>query len=79
MEKPTDKDFRIGMKVALNGENGLVVKPPLADEDNLAGWVLWDTPSREDLEDWRGLWGSFHQSGGCILPANTVFSHICEA
>ena len=69
-------DFEIGMKVTLDGEKGLVVRSPSKGDDDVTGWILWDTPKPNDVEDWRGLWGTFKQSGGEVLPPETKFSYI---
>ena len=69
-------DFEIGMKIYLEGEKGLIVKSPQDEAENLIGIILWDTPSVSETEDWRGLWGTFKQSGGEVLPPDTVFTYI---
>ena len=70
------KDFKVGMKVRLDGEIGLVIVSPKDDNSQLVGFIQWDTPRSDDIEDWRGLWGSFGQSGGEVLPDATVFRYI---
>ncbi len=71
-------DFFIGMKVSLDEEVGLIVDPPNEDTSDLIGWILWDTPSKQEFEDWRGLFGTFIQTGGKILPSSFKFQHLSE-
>ncbi len=68
-------DFIHGMKVTQNGEFGVVIKSEL-DIPNLCGVIRWDNPRENDLEDWRGQFGSFIQLGGKVIDENHSFQFI---
>ena len=53
----TYESFEVGMVVYLQNEYGVVVKSEKIE--NSYGLIRWDTNKNEDLEDWRGLFGSF--------------------
>ena len=69
--------FKIGMKVSLNGEFGVVVKSKL-DKPNFYGMIRWDNPKESDFEDWRGQFGTFRNIGGQILDQMHQFEFICD-
>ncbi len=72
--------FYFGMKVTLNGESGIVIKGEgNSDWDKEPGIIRWDTNKEMDTEDWRGLFGSFKDSGGKEIDANTEFKFINDA
>jgi hypothetical protein len=71
--------FYFGMKVKLNNEYGIVINP----KENSAwgkepGIIRWDTNKEIDEEDWRGLYGSFIDSGGKEISPNHPFQFIDE-
>lgn len=68
-------DFIYGMKVTLDGEFGIVIKPEL-DHQNVYGIIRWDNSKENDLEDWRWQFGTFIQLGGKILDENYSFEFI---
>lgn len=76
--KMKNDDFYPGMKVALNGENGIVLDTERneAGKAELHGVIRWDTEKEEDDEDWRGMFGSFIESGGKILDPEFEFTHL---
>ena len=73
------------MKIQLDGEYGVVL-----DEEGIAlygvadwnttpkeyGVVRWDTEKENDIEDWRGLFGSFFNAGGTVVEPNHEFEFI---
>lgn len=67
------------MKVTHSGEFGVVIKP-----DGNSAWskepgiIRWDTLKQDDKEDWRGLFGSFIDSGGEVISKNYDFQYIDE-
>lgn len=70
-------EFYFGMKVSLDDEVGVIIKPSEEGSWGLEpGLIRWDTPNENDIEDWRGLYASFLQSGGTEIPANHKFSLI---
>lgn len=58
-KKASLNDFIPGMKISLRGECGLVL--PKASDSELIGLIRWDTEKDNDIEDWRGLYGTFLQ------------------
>ena len=70
-------DFKIGMKISLDGEFGIVVKSEL-DEPNFYGMIRWDSKSDSDFESWNGLFGSFIEQGGKIIRSSHQFEFINE-
>ena len=75
-----NEDFEPGMKVSHSGENGLVLDEyyTIGSGEKTYGVILWDTGKENDTEDWRGLFGSFQDSGGAILEKDFKFTHIKE-
>lgn len=72
-------DFEPGMKVALAGENGVVLSRtkrlhPSAPDSH--GFILWDTAAINEIEDWCGLFGSFLHAGGKILAPDFEFQFL---
>jgi hypothetical protein len=67
--------FKIGKKVSLNGEFGVVVKSEL-DKPDFYGLIRWDTNKESDFEDWRGQFGTFKNIGGLILDKIHQFKFI---
>lgn len=68
-------EFKLGMKVALNGEKGVVVVSDFKAFDSL-GIIRWDTVTDSDFEDWRGVYGTFVNMGGTILQDDYQFKFI---
>ena len=68
------KEFIPGTKVSMANEFGVVLEKT-ADND-LVGLIRWDTGKENDVEDWRGLFGSFIQSGGKVVDQNYKFKFI---
>jgi len=68
-------DFNLGMKVSLSGEYGIVIKSNL-EEFNQYGIIRWDTEKENDIEDWRGMFGTFTEMGGKIIEENYTFKFI---
>ncbi len=58
----------------MTNEFGVVLEKT-ADND-LVGLIRWDTGKENDVEDWRGLFGSFIQSGGKVVDQNYKFKFI---
>ncbi|HLP50037.1 MAG TPA: hypothetical protein VK154_04090 [Chitinophagales bacterium] len=60
-----DSDFYPGMKVFLDGDYGIVTAEYWETGNSKTyGLIRWDTNEEADFEDWRGLFGSFIDSGG---------------
>ena len=68
-------EFSIGMKVLLSGEYGIVITSNL-EEINQYGIIRWDTEKENDIEDWRGMFGTFVNMGGKIIEENYKFKFI---
>jgi hypothetical protein len=68
-------DFEIGMKVYLDNEFGIVINSEF-DKIPLYGIIRWDTTKENDLEDWRGQFGTFINNGGKIINVIHKFIHI---
>jgi hypothetical protein len=68
------KDFIPGTKVSLHNEVGIVLNE--TNDSNLFGLIRWDTDKECDVEDWRGLFGSFVASGGHIIDQTYEFTYI---
>jgi hypothetical protein len=68
------KEFIPGMKVSLKNEFGLVLEKTVGSD--LVGLIRWDTEEENDIEDWRGLFGSFLQSGGQVVHQDYEFKFI---
>jgi hypothetical protein len=47
-------------------------------DNNLVGLIRWDTENENDIEDWRGLFGSFLQAGGKVIDQEYKFKLIDE-
>lgn len=60
--------------VSLNNEIGLVLKGN--DDKDALGLIRWDTPEEKDVEDWRGLFGSFLQIGGKVIEQDYKLKFI---
>jgi len=67
-------EFIPGTKVSLENEFGVVLNK--AEDRDLVGLIRWDTERENDVEDWRGLFGSFLQSGGQIVDQDYKFKFI---
>ena len=71
-----NQGFLLGTKVSLSNEFGIVLDK--ADDWNEYGLIRWDTNKENDIEDWRGLFGSFLQAGGQIINQKHQFNFINE-
>jgi hypothetical protein len=69
-----NQDFVEGTKVSLKNEFGVVLDK-FAD-NNMYGQIRWDTSKENDIEDWRGLFGSFLKVGGKIIDQEHQFTFI---
>ncbi|MBF4471083.1 hypothetical protein [Flavobacterium sp. HJJ] len=69
-----NRDFVKGTKVLSNGEFGVVLDKTTDNE--MYGQIRWDTSEENDIEDWRGLFGSFLQTGGKIINQEHQFKYI---
>lgn len=69
-----NQDFVKGTKVSLQNEFGVVLDK--TDDNNLYGLIRWDTNKENDVEDWRGLFGSFLQAGGQVINQDHEFQFI---
>jgi hypothetical protein len=69
-----NQDFLIGTKVSLDGDFGVVLDK--TEDWNEYGFIRWDTNKVNDVEDWRGLFGSFLQAGGCVISQEHEFKYI---
>ena len=67
-------DFIPGTKVSLRNEFGVVLDKTV--DNNLFGQIRWDTDKENDVEDWRGLFGSFLQAGGQVIDQDYKFRFI---
>lgn len=75
--KKRKKGFYLGMKVSLDNEIGLVIlRAGDSEWDKEPGIIRWDTNKEIDSEDWRGLFGSFIDSGGKEIDSETEFRFI---
>ena len=63
-----------GTKVSLQNEFGVVVEK--ATDNDVYGLIRWDTNNENDIEDWRGLFGSFLQAGGQVINQDHKFNFI---
>jgi len=68
------KEFIPGTKVSLKNEFGVVLDKTV--DSDLVGLIRWDTEKEIDTEDWRGLFGSFLQSGGQVVDQDYKFKFI---
>jgi len=71
-----NQEFIPWTKVSLKGEFGVVLNKTV--DNNLVGLIRWDTEKENDVEDWRGLFGSFLQSGGQVVDQDHKFKCIDE-
>ena len=69
-----NQDFEKGTKVLLNNEFGVVLDKTV--ENEMYGQIRWDTNKENDIEDWRGLFGTFLQTGGEIISQEQQFKYI---
>ncbi len=67
--------FVPGTKVSLNGDFGVVIDSGTDKPDNY-GLIRWDTDKESDIEDWRGLFGTFIDQGGQIISQTHEFNYI---
>ncbi|MFY7734290.1 MAG: hypothetical protein ACOVSR_12460 [Bacteroidia bacterium] len=66
--------FLLGTKVSLEKECGVVLDK---SEDWIEyGLIRWDTDKENDIEDWRGLFGSFLDAGGQVINHDHEFKFI---
>jgi hypothetical protein len=68
------KGFTPWTKVSLKNEFGIVLDK--AGDGDLIGLIRWDTEKENDVEDWRGLFGTFLQFGGQIVNQDHEFKFI---
>jgi len=80
------------MKVVLDGEYGIVLDQSMewdgvyyVDGEKKQGTpfksyglIRWDTNKENDIEDWRGVFGSFLAAGGKEVSQNHEFKFINE-
>lgn len=83
-------EFYPKMKVALDGEYGIVLddftewdgiyfvdgKKKQGTPSKNYGLIRWDTEKENDVEDWRGVFGSFIASGGKEISKDYQFRFI---
>jgi hypothetical protein len=69
-----NQEFLLGTKVSLDNEFGVVIDKSV--DWNEYGLIRWDTDKENDVEDWRGLFGSFLQAGGQIINQDHEFKFI---
>lgn len=67
-------DFLNGTIVFMNNEFGVVLEK--TSTSNVFGEIRWDTNKEDDIEDWRGQFGSFLDSGGKIINQEHQFQFI---
>ncbi|MEN2488273.1 hypothetical protein AAYQ05_10800 [Flavobacterium sp. B11] len=72
-----EKDFIYGMKGSLENESGIVIRDK-EDQSFFCGLIRWDTPKENDIEDWRGQFGTFIRVRGIILDSDYEFKYITE-
>lgn len=70
----TNQGFLPDTIVSLNDEIGIVLKSN--DEKDVSGLIRWDTIKENDIEDWRGLFGSFLQAGGKVIDQDYKLKFI---
>ncbi len=71
-----NQDFVKGTKVSLKNEFGVVLDKSAGN--SMYGKIRWDTKNENDIEDWRGLFGSFLKVGGKIIDNDHTFNFINE-
>lgn len=69
-----NQEFIPWTKVSLKGEFGVVLDKTV--DNNLVGLIKWDSEKENDIEDWRGLFGSFLQAGGQVVDQDHKFKFI---
>jgi len=67
------EEFKIGTKVFLDGEYGVVVDLKKHENSTI---IRWDTRKENDFEDWCSMWLSFVQMGGKLIDQNYQFTYI---
>ncbi len=71
--------FYFGMKVSMGDEIGIVIEVDGKSVwDKEPGIIRWDTNEINELEDWRGLFGSFKASGGKEIDSKAKFKFISK-
>jgi hypothetical protein len=69
-----NQGFLLGTKVSLEKECSVVLDK---SEDWIEyGLIRWDTDKENDIEDWRGLFGSFLDAGGQVINHDHEFKFI---
>lgn len=69
-----NQEFLPGAKVSLSGEYGVVLDKE--NQGDFLGLICWDTAKEDDIEDWRGLFGSFIDAGGEVISPDHQFNFI---
>jgi hypothetical protein len=69
-----NQGFLLGTKVSLEKECGVVLDK--SEDWNEYGLIRWDTDKENDIEDWRGLFGSFLDAGGQVINQDQEFKFI---
>lgn len=69
-----NQGFLLGTKVSLENERGVVLDK--SEDWSEYGLIRWDTDKENDIEDWRGLFGSFLQAGGQVINQDYEFKFI---
>jgi len=69
-----NQGFLFGTKVSIANEFGVVLDK--SEDWNEYGLIRWDTEKENDIEDWRGLFGSFLQAGGQVINQDHKFKFI---
>ncbi|GGX22867.1 hypothetical protein [Aquimarina muelleri] len=72
--KKTFDDFIVGMVVYSDKEFGVVINSEKVG--NSYGMIRWDTNKNNDIEDWRGLFGTFISNGGKVIEGIYDFQYI---
>ena len=70
------RGFSKGIKVSLSNEYGVVLDK--SDDNEQYGLIRWDTNKENDIEDWRGLFGSFLELGGQLINQEHKFQFITD-
>ncbi len=85
-----NNDFYPKMKVSLDGEYGIVLDE-FREWDGIYfvdgekhqrtpsksyGLIRWDSNKENDIEDWRGTYGTFINSGGKEISQDHQFEYI---
>lgn len=69
-----NQGFLLGTKVSLEKKCGVVLDK--SEDWNEYGLIRWDTDKENDIEDWRGLFGSFLDVGGQVINQDHEFKFI---